>query len=66
MEFGGEVVGQAGVELLLVHLLAQPGDPPGHLAVLSVLEVRRDVRDDFNADGPAQGISRHRHLPESR
>ena len=62
MEFGGEVVGQAGVALLLVHLLAQPGDLPGHLAVLSMLEVRRDVRDDVNADGPVPGIGHHRHL----
>jgi len=59
MEFGGEVVGQTGVELFSVHLLAQPGDLPGHLAVLSVLEVRRDVCDDFNTDRPIQGISRH-------
>jgi len=59
MEFGREVVREPGVELLPVDLLTQPGDLPGHLAVLSMLEVGRDVRDDFDAERPLAGDSAH-------
>ncbi len=50
VEFSRKVVREPGIELLPVHLLTQPGDLPGHLAVLSVLIMSRNVRDDFNAN----------------
>jgi len=59
MEFGREVVREPGVELLPVDLLAQPGDLPGHLAVLSMLIVGWDVGDDFNAERPVEGCGAH-------
>ena len=59
MEFGREVVGEPGVELLPVDLLAQPGDLPGHLAVLSMLEVGWDVCDHFDSERPIAGDTAH-------
>jgi hypothetical protein len=59
MELGGEIVRQAAIELFSMHLLPQPGDLPGHLAMLSVLVVSRDVRDDFDTNRLAIGTCRH-------
>ncbi len=63
MEFGREVVREPGVELLPVDLLTQPGDLPGHLAVLSMLVVGWDVRDDFDAERPIAGDTAHGPSP---
>src|SRR5437867_2644276 len=49
-----EVLGQARLELLLMHLAPQPGDLPGHLTVLSVLVIRGDIRDDFHPKGTVE------------
>ncbi len=59
MEFGREIVREPGGKLLPVDLLTQPGDLPGHLAVLSMLEVGWDVRDDFDAERPIAGDTAH-------
>jgi hypothetical protein len=59
MELSREVVRQAAIELFSVHLLPQPGDLPGHLAMLSVLVVGGDIGDDFHTNRSASGIRCH-------
>src|SRR2546426_11668834 len=56
VEFLLQILRKPGLQHLPLHLLPESHDLPGHFAVLSVVEARRDVRDDFDLDGPIEGI----------
>lgn len=45
-----QVIREPRLQLIPVHLAAQPHDLPGHLAVLSVVVVGRDVGDNLDAN----------------
>ena len=54
-----EVFGKPRFEQIALHLLPESHDLPGHFAVLSVIELRRDMGDDFDLHGSAEGIGGH-------
>lgn len=59
VKLGGEVIRESALELLSVHLRANPGNLPGHLTVLSMLVVGGNVGDDLNANRSVRTITGH-------
>jgi hypothetical protein len=50
-----ELLGEPRFQHFALYLLPESHDLPGHFAVLSVVELRGDIGDDFDANGPIEG-----------
>jgi hypothetical protein len=55
VELGLEILGEGRVHELPLHLPPESHDLPGHFAVLSVVVLRGNIGDDFDANRSVEG-----------